>query len=203
MRRAASPLRQAAVAGSPSSHASSCVIHCATADGASRRELRELRKRALRRGAALLEQRADHALEPERPPFGGAEDPRHAARLERARLVGGDRAAASAIHADVRAAELREPLHEIGEELHVTALVRGDRHRARVLLHRGRRDLFDRAVVPEVDHLGALRLEQAPHDVDRGVVSVEQRCRGHDANAVRLAQRTERDDGGRGSHAPP
>ena len=40
---------------------------------------------------------------------------------------------------------------------------------------RGAHDVGDAAVVPEVDHLGAVRLQDAADDVDRGVVSIEQR----------------------------
>jgi hypothetical protein len=35
-----------------------------------------------------------------------------------------------------------------------------------------------------VDDLGPLRLEDPPHDVDRGVVAVEQRGGGHEADRV-------------------
>ena len=40
------------------------------------------------------------------------------------------------------------------------------------------------AVVAEVDHLAAGRLQDAPHDVDRRVVAVEQRGRGDEADLV-------------------
>ena len=54
-----------------------------------------------------------------------------------------------------------------------------------VLLQRAVDDLVDRAVVSEVDHFAAARLQDAPHDVDRGVVAVEQ-ARGRDeADLVR------------------
>src|SRR5690606_10316181 len=43
-----------------------------------------------------------------------------------------------------------------------------------VLLQRGADHVLDRAVVAEVDHFRALGLDQAAHDVDRGVVAVEQ-----------------------------
>ena len=46
---------------------------------------------------------------------------------------------------------------------------------------RGVDDSVDGAVVAEVDHLGALRLEQPPDDVDRGVVAVEEAGRGDEA----------------------
>ena len=53
-----------------------------------------------------------------------------------------------------------------------------------VLLQRGRDDLVDRAVVPQVDHLGAHALEDASHDVDRGVMAVEQARGGDEAHLV-------------------
>ena len=45
-------------------------------------------------------------------------------------------------------------------------------------------DLGDRAVVAEVDDLGAGGLEMPAHDVDRRVVAVEERGRGDDADVV-------------------
>ena len=43
-------------------------------------------------------------------------------------------------------------------------------------------DLADRTVVPQMDHLRAAGLEDAPHDVDRGIVPVEQRGGGDQAD---------------------
>ena len=45
-------------------------------------------------------------------------------------------------------------------------------------------DLVDRAVVAEVDHLGARGLQDAAHDVDRRVVAVEQARRRDEADLV-------------------
>jgi hypothetical protein len=56
----------------------------------------------------------------------------------------------------------------------VAALVRRDRDAVRVLLKRAGHDLLDRAVVAEMDYFAAGRLQDAPHDVDRRVVAVEQ-----------------------------
>ena len=53
-----------------------------------------------------------------------------------------------------------------------------------VLLEGRVHDLLDRAVVTEVDHLAALAHEDAPHDVDRRVVTVEQGGRGDEADGV-------------------
>ena len=59
-------------------------------------------------------------------------------------------------------------LNELG------ALVGADRDAVGVLLDGSPDDVLDAAVVAEMDHLGALRLDQAPHDVDRRVMAVEQ-----------------------------
>ena len=60
----------------------------------------------------------------------------------------------------------------------MAALVRGDGDALDVLGYGRVDDLVNRPVVPEVDHLGALRLEQPPDDVYGCVVPVEQaRCR--------------------------
>jgi hypothetical protein len=77
-----------------------------------------------------------------------------------------------------------EEIHHVLEVLDVAALVGGDGDALHVLLQRRRDDLLDRAVVAEVDHLGAGRLQDAPHDVDRGVVAVEQRGGGDEAHLV-------------------
>ena len=96
-----------------------------------------------------------------------------------------DHAAAAAEDLDVPAAALAQQVDHVLEVLDVAALVRADRDALRVLLQRGRDDLVDRAVVAEVDHLGALALQDAPHDVDRRVVAVEQARRGDEADGVR------------------
>ena len=66
----------------------------------------------------------------------------------------------------------------------MAALVRRDRDALHVLLDRAVDDLGDRAVVAEVDDLGARRLHDAAHDVDGGVVAVEERGRGDDADVM-------------------
>ena len=48
--------------------------------------------------------------------------------------------------------------------------------------NRGDDDLLDRAIVSEMDDLGARRLEDPAHDVDRRVVPVEQTRRGDETN---------------------
>ena len=47
------------------------------------------------------------------------------------------------------------------------------RFRGNVFLQRGAHDIFNRAVVAEMDHLDAGGLQDAPHDVDRRVMPIE------------------------------
>jgi hypothetical protein len=98
-----------------------------------------------------------------------------------------DHAAAAAEELDVGAAAFAQQVDHVLEELDVAALVAGHGDPLHVLLQRGSDDLLDRAVVAEVDHLGAHALQDAPHDVDAGVVAVEQRRRGDEAHLVRRA----------------
>ena len=82
------------------------------------------------------------------------------------------------------APRLLQQIHHVFEELDVAALVGGDRDALGVLLDRGVDDLLDRAVVAEMDHLGPLRLQDAAHDVDGGIVTVKQRRCGHETHFV-------------------
>ena len=137
-----------------------------------------------RREVRLLEHVVDHALEAELAAVLGAEDAVDAGRVQRLDLLGNDHAAAAAEDLHVRGAVLGEEVLRVAEELHVPALVGRDGDALHVLLDRGLDDLADGPVVTEVDHLGAGVLEDPPHDVDRGVVPVEERGRGHEAHGV-------------------
>jgi hypothetical protein len=156
----------------------------------------ELRSRLSR---AFVDDALDHALEPQSAAVLGAEDPGHAVRFELAGLLAGDGAAAAAIHTHVGYAELGQALDQVAEELHVPALVGRDGHGVRIFVQAGPGDLLDRAVVAQVHHLRAEALEDPAHDVDGGVVTVEERGRGDDANAARRLSGAAR--GRRGAHA--
>ena len=71
-------------------------------------------------------------------------------------LVGHDDAATAAEDLDVAGALLAQRLDEVLEVLDVAALVGRHGDALHVLLDRGVDDLLDRAVVTEVDDLGAL-----------------------------------------------
>jgi hypothetical protein len=125
----------------------------------------------------------DHAGQAEALAVLRAED-RHPGGTQALDLLGDDDAAATADDLHVAGAGLGEELDEVLEVLDVPALVGADRDPLHVLLDRRVDDLLDAAVVPEVDDLGALALHDPPHDVDRGVVAVEQGGGRDDAHRV-------------------
>ena len=92
-----------------------------------------------------------------------------------------DRAAAAAKNANMRGAQLSKTVDHVTEKFHVAALVRTDRDAVGIFLNGRSHNVVHTAVVAQVDDFSALRLNEAPHDVDRGIVAVEQRCRGHEA----------------------
>jgi hypothetical protein len=141
--------------------------------------------RALREvGVAGLDHRVDHPGEAQLLAVLRGEDACDAPLVEQVDLLADDDAAPAAEHLDVPSALLLEKFHQIGEVLDVPALVRADGHALDVLLDGGADDLADRAVVAEVDDLGTLRLQDAAHDVDRGVVPVEQARGGDEPDRV-------------------
>ena len=66
----------------------------------------------------------------------------------------------------------------------MATLIRGDGHPLHVFLDRCPGNGVDAAVVTEVDDLAPLRLKDAAHDVDRGVVTVEQARGGDETDRV-------------------
>ncbi len=113
----------------------------------------------------------------------GGED-RHARVAQPGDLVTHDHPATAADDLHVARAALAQRLDEVLEVLDVPALVGADRDALHVLLDRRVHDVGHRAVVPEVDHLAALALQDPPHDVDRRVVSVEEGRRGDQTHGV-------------------
>jgi hypothetical protein len=75
-------------------------------------------------------------------------------------------------------AKFFEPVDHVAEKFVVTALVRTNRYAVCVFLYCRAHDVVNAAVVSQVDDLGSPGLDQAPHDIDRSVMSVEQgrRC---------------------------
>src|SRR5690606_2438760 len=123
----------------------------------------------------------DHRHQPHVHAVIGVVDALDAVGLELPDLLRGDGAAATGEHLDVPGAALAQHVHHVLEVLDVAALVAGQGDAVGVLLQRGADHVLDRAVVAEVDDFRALGLDQAAHDVDRGVVAVEQAGGGDEA----------------------
>ena len=123
----------------------------------------------------------DHALEAHAAPVLGRIDLLDPVALEGGDLGWGDRAAAAHDDPYVRCAALAQHVDHVAEVLVVTALIGADGDRVGVLLHGRLDDLGDAAVVAEVNHLGAVCLQQAADHVDRRIVTVEQRGGAHEA----------------------
>src|SRR5882672_1138761 len=145
----------------------------------------EVLRRVLRQVlVAALEHVVDHALQAHLLTVLGRVNARDAVGLKLADLVCDDHAAAAAEYLDVLPAAAAQQVDHVREVLDVAALVRGDRDALHVFLQRGRNDFVDRAVVAEMDHFRAARLQDAAHDVDGRVVAVEKRGRRHETDLV-------------------
>ena len=131
-------------------------------------------------GADALDHVFDHRDQAHAPAVLGRVDLLDAVLLQHLDLVRGDRAAAADHDADVLAALLLQHVDHVLEVLVVTALVGADRDAVGILLDGRAHDVGDAAVMAEVDHFGAARLQQPADHVDGGVVAVEQRCRRHE-----------------------
>ena len=153
------------------------VFQCIERFGRERRQI----------DVALGDHRSDHSLQTELLPVFRREDARDAVVVQLLDLGADDDAAAAAVDADVFAAALAQQIDHVLEELDVPALVRADRDALHVFLQRRGDDLLDRAIVTQMNHFNAHALQNAPHDVDRRIVPVEQRRRGDEAHLVRRA----------------
>jgi hypothetical protein len=133
---------------------------------------------------AALHHVVDHALQAHGLAVLHRVEMRHAVLVQLFHLGRDDHTAAAAEDLDAFAAPGLEQVDHVLEELDVAALVGGHRDALSVFLQRCVHDFIHRAVVAEVDHLDAGGLQDAPHDVDRGVMAVEQRGGGDEAHLV-------------------
>ncbi len=122
---------------------------------------------------AALHHLADHAGQPHALAVFGAVDA-HALGSQLANLGRHDHPAAAAEHLNVGAAAFAQQLDHVLEVLDMAALIGADRDALHILLQRGGHHLIDRTVVAEVDHFRPHALQDATHDVDGGVMAVEQ-----------------------------
>ena len=99
-------------------------------------------------------------------------------------LGGNDDAAAASEYLDARAAAFFQQVNHVFEVFDMPALIAGHGDGMCVLLQSSGHDFVNRAVVAEVNDFSAVGHQNAAHDVDGGVVTVEERGRGDKANSV-------------------
>ncbi|EXI67715.1 MAG: hypothetical protein AW08_01656 [Candidatus Accumulibacter adjunctus] len=116
----------------------------------------------------------DHSLQTHRLPVLRGIDARHAVGVQFSDLAWHDDAATATENLDVLAAAGAQQVDHVLEELDVAALVGSDGDPLHIFLQGRVDDLLDGAVVAKMNHLGARRLQDAAHDVDRCIVPVEQ-----------------------------
>ena len=126
----------------------------------------------------------DHALQADALAISRGVDAADPVAVQLVQFLGHDHPAAAAEHADIPAAARTQQVDHVFEILDVAALVGGDGHALHILLQGRGDDLAHRAVVAQVDDLNAGGLEDTAHDVDGGVVAVEQRGGGDEADLV-------------------
>lgn len=143
-----------------------------------------VRRRHSQVDVALADEHVDHPLEPELLPVGRREDPLDAVGLQLGDLRGDDDPASAPVDLDVAPALGSQPVHQVAEVLHVAALIGADRHPLDVFGDGCFHHVVHRPVVAQVDDLGPLGLQEAAHDVDGGVVAVEQARGGDEAHRM-------------------
>jgi len=131
-----------------------------------------------------LDHIADHASEAHALPVLRGVDALDSVSVQFGDFVFHDHAAAAAEQLDPSRAALVQQIDGVFEIFDMAALVGADGDALHILLNRGRDDLVHRAIVAEMNHLHAGRLEYSPHDVDCGVVAIEQARRGDEADLV-------------------
>src|SRR5690606_2513272 len=77
-----------------------------------------------------------------------------------------------------------EQVVHVFEILVVTALVRRHCDGVYIFLDSGVHDFLDAAVMAEVNHLNASRLDDAAHDIDSSIVPVEERGSGYNSDFI-------------------
>ena len=125
---------------------------------------------------------ANHAGQAHALPVLRAVNAGYAIGLQFVDFRGDDHAAAAAKHLNVRAAALAQQIDHVLEVLHMAALVRADGNALHIFLQSGSHHLVVRAVVAQMDDLGAHALEDAAHDIDGRVVAVKQTGSGDKAH---------------------
>ena len=133
---------------------------------------------------APLDEVVDHALQPHGASVVRVVDAFDAVGVEFFDFLRKDGSAAAAENADVARTALVQEVFHVLEILHVAALVGGHGNGLSVFLDGTVDHFVYTAVVAEVNDLATGTLHDAAHDVDGGIVTIEQAGSRDDANVV-------------------
>ena len=117
---------------------------------------------------------ANHAGQAHALAVFGAVNAAHTVGMQFANFGGNNDTAATAKDLDVFATALAQQVNHVFEIFNVAALVGADRNALHIFLQSGCDHFVDRAVVTQVNHFSAHALQNAAHDVDRGIVAIKQ-----------------------------
>lgn len=132
----------------------------------------------------------DHALEAQGATIIRRIDAVDAISMQLVDFGGQDGTTAAAKEFDVTGAFFAQQIVHVFEKFDVPALVTGNGDGLRIFLDGAVHNFGHRAVVAQVNHFCTAALQDAPHDVDGSVVSVEQGSCGYNADVVfRLVHR--------------
>ena len=145
-------------------------------------------RRRARPFSAARDHIVDHALQAKPLAVLRRIDLLDAVTLEFGDFFRDDHPTAAAEYLDALAAACAQQIDQIAEVLVVTALVARHGDAVGVLVQRGGGDFIDGAVMAEVNHFDTARLKNAPHDVDRRIVAIEQRSRSDKAQSPARGQ---------------
>ena len=130
-------------------------------------------------------------------------DALHAIGFQLGDFIRGDGTAPAAEHADVRRAGFVQAVNDVFEVLDMATLIARQRDAVGVFLQGRTHHVIDRAVVAQMHHFRALGLDQPAHDIDGGIMAVEQRGGGDETQGGFVRQRLTAGHGRTGRHGTP
>src|SRR3954464_6378661 len=95
--------------------------------------------------------------------------------------------ATTAKHLNVLPTPFAQQVKRVFEILDMSTLIGGNRNALHIFLYGGIDYFVDRAVMAQMNDFHAAGLQNATHDIDGSVVTVEQAGRGDEADSVRSA----------------
>jgi len=123
----------------------------------------------------------DHALQAYGLAIARGIDAAYTMLMQLFNLCWNNYAATAAKYLDVRCIQFMETIYEIFEIFDMSALIGAYGYGIDIFLDGGIYDLLHGAVVSEVNDLGTAGLQDTAHDIDGGIMAIEEACRGDEA----------------------